>query len=135
MQLITEVVTFGIVAQSCLIGKAEGLARLLTDHDAYGNLSGTVALSKFIRIGIGFDRGAEFLSGDKVQILDIVRIDRRGFSAGGALRNGGKTVPGNALRISAAGLLRVENALLNTGFVKTFAGLIPNEFRHTVVLL
>ena len=133
MQLIAVVVAVNIVTDDSTIAEAEHLSGLLADCHAGCNFSRAVALSEFIRISISLNSRAELLSRHQVQILDVIRVNRRRLRTGGAFGNSGKTIPGNALIIKTAGLNRVENAMVYAGFVQTFTGFIPNKFTHRFV--
>jgi hypothetical protein len=64
----------------------------------------------------------------------VVCVKRCSLSARRALGYGNKTVPCSTLRIFSANL-RVNHTTVYTGFVETFAGLVPFKFEHIVVLL
>jgi hypothetical protein len=126
--------TVGIVTDKSSVSHTESLAVLLTDHNSGCSLSGTVTYIEFGRAGISLDRCAELLGSDEVQILDVVRVNSGRLCTRGGLRYGDKSVPSNTLGISAV-LLNIENAMVNASFVKSLTSLVPNKFRHKLVLL
>src|SRR5690606_40390152 len=56
----------------------------------------TVKRSELVWVGKRLDRTTELLSGDKVQILNVVGILSRSFSTRRSLSNGRQTVPSNS---------------------------------------
>ena len=124
------IIAVNIITDSSSIAQAKDLTLLLTDHDAGSKLSRAVAFSEFIGISIRFDSCAKFLIAKQVEILNIICIQRSSLSTRGAFCNGSQTVPSNSLGVFAIALNRIQNALLNTGFEKTFADIVPCKFRH-----
>ena len=130
MDLVTEIIIL-VVTDFGAIGQTERLALLLTDHNARRERSRAIALRELIRIGISLDRRAEILSRHEAQILDVVSIEGRGFCAGRRLRNLRQAVPSNTLGVGIV-FNREQNAMVYTGFVQSFARLVPNDSTHVV---
>ena len=130
MDLVAKVVIL-VVTNLSTIRETESLTILLSNHNALGNSSRSVALRELIRIGISLDRRAEVLRGHKAQILDVISIERRSFCAGRRFRNLRKTVPSNTLTISRP-IHREENAMVYTSFKQSFTRLVPNDSTHEV---
>jgi hypothetical protein len=135
MNLITKFVAFGIVTDIGFIRQTERFALLLTDRYSGRKLSGAIAFSELRGISVSLNRRAEFLSGYKVEILNVICVYRACFCTRRTLGTSSLTIPSIALRISSTGCLRVKNTLIYTGLVITFAGLVPNKSRHLIVLL
>ena len=130
MQLITVIVQIGIVTQNGTICQAESLTGLLTGVHTGHDLNGTITLGKLIGVHICLDSSAELLVRNQVDILDVVSINRGSLGPGRTLGNGSQTIPCDALVINAAGLHRIENAMVTAGFVQALASFIPNDFGH-----
>ena len=131
MKLITIVVILSIITDCRSVAEAEALSVLLSDVYTGSELCSAVACIKLFRAGVCLDCCTKFLSGTNVEILDIVCIKLCGFSAGRCLIDRGKTVPCNTLTIYGA-IHRIKYALLDTGFIKLFTGLVPCKYCHYV---
>ena len=64
MKLVAVRFALAVVTKNGTIAQTKGGTRLLTNFDAFADAGRTVALCKFIGIGVGFDGTAKFLSGD-----------------------------------------------------------------------
>ena len=135
MDLVAIVIALCVVAKSSSIAKTESLASLLANCHALSKSCRAITLCKFIGIGISLNGSTELFIGDQVKILNIVCIESSCFGTGRALGNCGQAIPSNALRIRALGVKRIKHTILYAGFIKTFSGFIPYNFRHEIVLL
>ena len=124
-----------VIANSGNVRETKGLSRLLTDTHTSSKFSRAIALFELLRISIRFNSTAKLLNRHQSKILDIIRIQRSSLSARRGFGNGGQTVPSNTLRISAASSHGIKYTLLYTGFIKSFTGLVPNNFSHVYDLL
>ena len=127
MQLVAVGIALNVVAQQGLVSKAEGTTLLLADRDALTDGSGAVALGEGIRIRVRLDGAGELLGRHQGQVLLVVCIQSRGLSTRRALGHAGQAVPSLTSRIGAVIGLGIDSPLLDTGFVKALAGLIPDE--------
>ena len=130
MKLVAMIVTIRVITDGRLIAQTKRAALLLTDGDTLGKFGRAITSRKFVRIGIRLDGRTELFRGQKVEILDVISIKRGSLRTRRAFRNSGQAIPSHALAINTF-RRNVENALLNTGFVKTLAGLVPNKFSHS----
>nr|DAU85328.1 MAG TPA: hypothetical protein [Caudoviricetes sp.] len=130
MQLVAIVGALDVVTHLGAIAQAESGTSLLTDHNASGQLTRTVQSSKLIGIGVSLDGGGEGLSRQQRQVLDVVGVQVSGLCAGGRLGNGSQAVPSDTLIILTGILLRVQNTVINAGFIKMLGGFIPNNLSH-----
>src|SRR5690606_31145892 len=74
VDLVGVVLTLGVVTELGPVSQPEGLSVLLTDGDALHRRSRAIALAELVRVGEGLDGRPELLSGDEVQVLDVVRV-------------------------------------------------------------
>ena len=135
MDLVAIIVALCVVAKSSSVAKAESLTGLLANCNTLSKSRRAIALSKLIGIGISLDSGAKLFVGYKVEILDIICIESGRFCTRRALGNCGQAIPSNTLGITAAAINGIKYAVLYAGFIKTFSGFIPYNFRHEIVLL
>ena len=135
MDLVAIVVALCIITKSSSIAKTESLASLLPNCYTLSKSCRAIALCKFIGIGISLNGSTELFIGDQVKILDIISIESGCFCSRRALGNCSKAIPSDTLRIFAFAVKSIKYAILYAGFIKTFAGFIPYNFRHEIVLL
>ena len=131
MELITVVVILSIITDCGSVAEAEALSVLLTDVYTVCELCSAIACVKLFRTGVCLDGCSEFLSGTNVEVLDIICIELCGFGTGRCFVNGCKAVPCNTITIYSA-IHRIKYALLDTGFIKLFTGLVPCKYCHYV---
>ena len=124
MKLVTEVRTIDVVSETGTVGQTEGLAGLLTDVNASRRSCRAIVLTPLCRVGEGLDGCAELLSGNQVEVLDVVRVLCGGLCARRCLRNGNKSVPSHT-RVIDAVVGGVQNTTIDTGLKETLADLIP----------
>nr|DAJ49585.1 MAG TPA: hypothetical protein [Caudoviricetes sp.] len=130
MQLVAVVGTLDIVTHLGTIAQTESGTSLLTDHDTSRELAGTIQSSKLVGIGISLDGGSKGLSRQQRQVLDVVGVQVSGLCAGGGLGNSSQAVPSDTLVILTGFLLRIQNTVINAGFIKMLGGFIPNNLSH-----
>ena len=135
MDLVAIVIALCIIAKSSSIAKTESLASLLANCHALSKSCRAIALSKLIGIGISLNGGAKLFIRDQVKILNIICIESGCFCARRALGNCRKAIPSNTLGIVAFAVNSIKHTILYAGFIKTFSGFIPYNFRHEIVLL
>ena len=130
MNLICKVVKFGVITQCGNIRHTEHGALLLTNNYACSNLSRAIALSELVRIHISLDGAAELLSRPHRQILHVVSPQVGCFSARRSLGYSSKAIPSHTIAIFLSScVIRIKYALLVTGFIESFAGLVPSKER------
>ena len=135
MDLVAIVVALCVVAKGSSIAKTESLASLLSNCYTLSKSCRTIALCKFIGIGISLNGSTELFIGDQVKILDIICIESGCFCTRRALGNCRKAIPGNTFGIVTFAVNSIKHTILYAGFIKTFSGFIPYNFRHEIVLL
>ena len=135
MDLVAIVIALCIITKSSSIAKTESLASLLANCHALSKSCRAITLSKLIGIGISLNGGAELFIGYKVKILNIIRIESGCFCTRRALGNCRKAIPSNTLGIVTFAVNSIKHTILYAGFIKTFSGFIPYNFRHEIVLL
>ena len=134
MQLVAMTIAVNVVTDNSSITQTKDLTSLLTNLHALGDRCRTIALRKLLGISIGFDRAAKVLGRHQVQILDVICIQRSSLGTRGRFSNSGQTVPSNALGIYAVSR-NVQNTMIYASFIQTLTSLIPNNFRHSFILL
>nr|DAQ77767.1 MAG TPA: hypothetical protein [Caudoviricetes sp.] len=135
VQLVAVIDASGIIADLGAVRETKLATSLLADGNASSRSGLAIARSELRRIGESLDGGTEFLGRGQGQVLNIVSILRRSFSARRRFSNTGQTVPSDAVFIPASiGLHRIQNTMINTGLISTFAGLIPNNSCHGILL-
>jgi hypothetical protein len=135
MKLVTICGTLNVITDVVSIGKTECLTLLLMKLNTLNDGNRTIALTELIGVHISLDSTTKFLSGIHGCILGIVSIERSGLCARRTLGNSGQTVPSSTLGVSTLGGHGVYDALFYASKIFSFANLVPNKFRHVIVLL
>jgi len=134
VQLVSEVGAVNVITDAGTVGQAEDLPGLLTDCDAGGRLSGTVALGELFRVGEGFDGCTKVFCRNEVEVLDVVRVLGACFSARGRLGNRHKAVPCEPGVVHSEVGGNVEDSVIDAGLIDPLASLVPNKFGHVLLL-
>src|SRR5580765_1038732 len=117
MQLIAKLRSVDIVSDPGPIAQAEHLPTLLTNGHTRRRESGTIALSEFLRIRECLDGCSELFCRNHVQVLDVVRILRRRFSAGRRLSDCRKTIPSETSVIHTRVVRKIQNSMVYTSLI------------------
>ena len=135
MQLVASVVGIDVIALSSNPGEAKHGARLLTDEDARLCLSGTVARTKLIRIGIGLNGEAIVLRRTHAAVLDVVSPQISSLSTRRRLSDGGKTVPSHTIAVLVLfGVIGVQDTFLSAHLIEPSTGPVPGK-NHLITSL
>ena len=136
MQLVASVVGIDVIALSSNPGEAKHGARLLTDEDARLCLSGTVARTKLLRIGIGLNGEAIVLRRTHAAVLDVVSPQISSLGTRRRLSDGGKTVPGHTIAVLVLfGVIGVQDTFLSAHLIEPSTGPVPGKSSHLITSL
>ena len=135
MQFITQFCPIRIITNLCSIADTKLFARLLTDRYAFCCFAFAEASAKFVRVCVCFNSHTEFLCGYQIQVFEVICVNWRCFRARRRFSNACQTIPCNTFSIFAAILHRIQNPSVDTGFIKTFADLVPFKFEFSIHIL
>ena len=136
MQLVASVVGIDVIALSSNPGEAKHGARLLTDEDARLCLSGTVARTKLLRIGIGLNGEAIVLRRTHAAVLDVVSPQISSLSTRRRLSDGGQTVPSHTIAVLVLfGVIGVQDTFLSAHLIEPSTGPVPGKSSHLITSL
>ena len=135
MDLVAEL-RVRVAADFRTVAEAKRLSGLLTETQTGHRLRVSVALSKFVRVRVGFDRALVVLDRAKRTILDVICPHIGGFAAIGTFVHVRQTVPCNADVVRSISFRRKQNALGYAALIALIASSIPHNFlRHRKILL
>src|SRR5690606_146752 len=132
VDLVTVVLTLGVVTDLGAVRQTELLTSLLTHSHTRNWSSRTVTLRELVGVGEGLDGCTELFSREEVEVLNVVSILRRSLSTRRRLGNGRQTIPNHTLRVGSRAAGRVENAVVDTSLVTALTSLVP--FKHELLL-
>src|SRR5690606_774592 len=109
------------------------LPSLLTDRNTSRGLRSTVTKKELVRIGVSLNGCAELLSGNQVEVLDVVGVQRCGLCARGRLGDSGQTIP-SVTDVVDTVRRNVQYTSVDTGLVETLTDPVPSKYSHDYFL-